>query len=645
MKKSLIIEIFDISDIKRISFREDINGLRAIAVLSVVFYHADFFFVKGGWLGVDIFFVISGYLISNIIISELNEQNFTFRNFYLKRVRRILPALISIILISLPFAYWLLTPGAVKEFSKSTLSSVFFYSNYYFQNLDFYNAEPTKQMPLLHTWSLSIEEQFYIIFPILCLLIFKSAKKYFVVYLSVLLLISIFLNSTTSELLKFYQIQYRGWELLLGSLTMIVQNKIKINNLSYIGIAFITYSLLYFDDSIVTLNSIEPRIVALLGTSMMLINSGDNFVTKMLSTRYISRVGQYSYSLYLIHQPLFAFYFVYRNKYFDTSKDVSLFILFIVLFILSYINWKFVEVKFQIIKLKKLFLILFICIFVILLFITISEFTNGFEYRFSHVPENVLFYSLNTNLYPSEQEIKNFNNFCVNDRKKESLLIIGDSNINTFTYTLFREYKNLSCNFEIEVVYNPAGRCLLSQQTDSTGEVFECSDQYFEEFLKKIRSRDASILAIGRFDAWLLDFKGGQDVYCKSCDYKKVYANRLNEISKASKKLYLVEPIPVYPIRVADSYLNKNHEWGEEITISYSSWLNYISETKYFLDDINLINTQRLSPEEVFCNSEVDKCYASSSSEIYYSDTNHLTVEGNMLLIDYIFSNILENNN
>ena len=119
----------NISRIQRIQFRKDINGLRAIAVLAVVFYHAEIELFKGGWLGVDIFFVISGYLISNIIISELNEQSFTLKNFYLKRARRILPALFSTLFLIMPFAYFLLTPKALKEYADSMLASIFFFSN------------------------------------------------------------------------------------------------------------------------------------------------------------------------------------------------------------------------------------------------------------------------------------------------------------------------------------------------------------------------------------------------------------------------------------------------------------------------------------------------------------------------------------
>src|SRR5210317_2544570 len=167
-----IYKLTDISSIKRISFRQDINGLRAIAVLAVVFYHAELELFKGGWLGVDIFFVISGFLISNIITSELNRGTFSFYSFYKRRTKRIIPALFSVILFSFIPSYFLLTPKALNEYISSVISSIFFYSNIYFSNLDFYNAEPVKFMPLLHTWSLSVEEQFYLLLPALLVVLY-----------------------------------------------------------------------------------------------------------------------------------------------------------------------------------------------------------------------------------------------------------------------------------------------------------------------------------------------------------------------------------------------------------------------------------------------------------------------------------------
>ena len=161
-------------NILRISYRNEINGLRAIAVISVVLYHAGYEQFNGGWLGVDIFFVISGYLISNIILSELHKGDFSFKTFYMRRVKRILPALFSTLVFTAPISYWLLTPKGMTEYLESVFASIFFYANYFFQNLDFYTAEPTKYMPLLHTWSLAIEEQFYLIFPLLCFIIYKS---------------------------------------------------------------------------------------------------------------------------------------------------------------------------------------------------------------------------------------------------------------------------------------------------------------------------------------------------------------------------------------------------------------------------------------------------------------------------------------
>ena len=221
----------DISRISRIGFRNDINGLRAIAVLAVVFYHADFEIFKGGWLGVDIFFVISGYLISNIIISQLNDNTFTFKNFYLRRAKRILPALFTTLLLTIPFAYILLTPKATFEYIKSFIASLFFYANYYFQNLDFYIAESTKLMPLIHTWSLSIEFVFFI---------FKYFKKYFTLIIGFFIFASIYLNTIYNESSKFYRLEFRIWE-LLGALVMILSSNIKIKRLEIIGFGLMLF--------------------------------------------------------------------------------------------------------------------------------------------------------------------------------------------------------------------------------------------------------------------------------------------------------------------------------------------------------------------------------------------------------------------
>ena len=208
---NLILKLFDISKIKEYLL-EDINGLRAIAVLSVVFYHADIEFFKGGWLGVDVFFVISGYLISNVILSELNEDKFSFESFYLRRIKRIFPGLFFVLTLTIPFAYFLLSPKAMNEYLESLLATILFYSNFHFQNLDFYISESTKVMPLIHSWSLAIEEQFYILFPLLTVLVYKNLRQYFTLVIIFLTTFSIYINTLIQESYKFYQLQFRAWE-------------------------------------------------------------------------------------------------------------------------------------------------------------------------------------------------------------------------------------------------------------------------------------------------------------------------------------------------------------------------------------------------------------------------------------------------
>ena len=456
MKK--VLNYLDVSKVERISFRNDINGLRAIAVLAVVFYHAEFRLFSGGWLGVDIFFVISGYLISNIIISELNSDKFSFKDFYLRRIKRILPGLFSVLLLTIPIAYWLLTPKAMLEYSSSLISSVFFYANYFFQNLDFYTAEPSRLMPLLHTWSLAIEEQFYLIFPLFCFLLFKFIKNYKGFIILITLLISIYLNSLTPELIKFYQIQFRAWELLLGGLVMIIENKVSIKHSGKIGLFLVFLSMFYFDSQILTINSIEPRIISNFGVSLILLSKNSPSIDRFLSNKLISFIGLCSYSIYLIHQPLFAFFEIFKKRYSLLGGIEYRWLLLIALFFLSYLNWKYVEKVFQNISIKKLFLYLFISIFIILMFSFFSFNNNGFKDRYSYVPDEVLFYSFNYNIYPNSFDTSNYefknkdcsyelgsSKYCkwYNQNQDKNIYLLGDSQSNALAVSFLIEFEVL----------------------------------------------------------------------------------------------------------------------------------------------------------------------------------------------------------
>ena len=175
----------------KLSYRAEIDGLRAIAVVSVILYHAqmvlfgrDWF--EGGFIGVDIFFVISGYLITRIILAELESKgSFSFLNFYERRARRILPMLFVVVITAFTYGFFTLLPNEIKELSLSSLFSILFTSNFYFFDITTeYGAESSLLKPMLHTWSLGIEEQFYLFFPILAIVAYKFFRKHFLTILS-----------------------------------------------------------------------------------------------------------------------------------------------------------------------------------------------------------------------------------------------------------------------------------------------------------------------------------------------------------------------------------------------------------------------------------------------------------------------------
>ena len=320
----------------KLKYRPEIDGLRAIAVTAVILYHAQIKIFghqtfKGGFIGVDIFFVISGYLITSIILKEvISTGSFSFKYFYKRRIRRILPALLFLMISFLPVAWIYLVPSSFLDFSKSILYSLGLSSNFYFHYTgQQYGAESGLLKPFLHTWSLSVEEQFYVLYPLALLIIFKYFKKYLIYFLIIGFLISLGLADWASKnhpSFNFYFLPTRVWELLAGSIlayfeiTNGYRCKYKILNLILpsFGLLLIVHSIIFFDENIFhpSFYTMSP----IIGVCLIIWFSNRNeIVTSLLSSKIFVGTGLLSYSLYLWHYPIFAFA---RVKYFDYEDGI-----------------------------------------------------------------------------------------------------------------------------------------------------------------------------------------------------------------------------------------------------------------------------------------------------------------------------------
>jgi len=455
----------------KLKYRPEIDALRAIAVMAVIIYHAKIYFLgnlilPGGFLGVDIFFVISGYLISSLIFRELVEtKSFSFKNFYERRARRILPALFLVILVSIPFAWKYILPTSFVDYAKSILYSIGFGSNFYFYlSGQLYGAESGLLKPLLHTWSLAIEEQYYIVFPLLFLIIYNYFKNKIIIIIFTIAISSLIFSEYLTEVnasLNFYILLSRSWELLIGTLIFLLEffkkkKTINIYNNFFIlgGLMLIMSSFFLFEsaDGHPNIKSIYP----IMGVSLVIyFSSAEVFVTRLLSNRIIVGVGLISYSLYLWHYPIFAFS---RIAYFTKNIfDYSLVAL--ALFILSILTYFFIEKPFRSKKKinLKYFLLILLSVSIFLITISLSIIKNkGFEYRF---PSDGKF-NLDNLKYTEQVRLKKYElgnpSFISEDKKK--ILIFGNSHGRDF-FNMFALNRELFPKYEFSMM-DGQFRCL-----------------------------------------------------------------------------------------------------------------------------------------------------------------------------------------
>ena len=331
-------------------YRAEIDGLRALAVIPVILFHAGFELFGGGFVGVDVFFVISGYLITTILIEDIINKRFNIINFYERRARRILPALTVVSFISVIFAWILLPDSYLKRMGDATMGVSAFVSNIVFWLQTNYFSEAAELQPLMHTWSLAVEEQYYILFPIFLILTWRFGKKS-VFWIIILMTVISFLISEwgwrNNARANFYLAPTRAWELFAGSIAaFIVQNRgIKSNNLiASIGLIAVFYSFLFYNSStpFPSVYTLVPVVGVVL---IVLYADSKTIVAKLLGNKTLVGIGLISYSAYLWHQPLFAFTRHAANQI-HIGYELR-FLLIFATFAMAYLSWKYIEKPFR----------------------------------------------------------------------------------------------------------------------------------------------------------------------------------------------------------------------------------------------------------------------------------------------------------
>ena len=339
-----------------IKYRKDIDGLRAVAVILVLIYHAFPKILTGGFVGVDVFFVISGYLITSIILSEMKKNEFSIKEFYRRRIDRIYPSLLAVLISSYAFGWFVLLPDEYGQHGKLIAASSVFLTNVaLFMGSGYFDISSTLK-PLLHLWSLGIEEQFYLIFPVALLLLYKRNCNIFF-WLTLVAIVSFSINLIAIDADKvFYLPYYRLWELLSGSLLAIrkIESKNNLENTkniqSVVGLLLILIPALTF-----TPESTFPgwmMSLPIAGTCLI-ISAGERSIINsfVLSSRFFVYIGIISYPLYLWHWPLLSFTFIIYGQH---QHFLLLILLLFASFILAALTYQFIEKPLRSIRSWKL---------------------------------------------------------------------------------------------------------------------------------------------------------------------------------------------------------------------------------------------------------------------------------------------------
>ena len=621
---------------KFLYYRPEVNGLRGIAVLGAVFYHAEiilgnFRIFPGGFLGVDVFIVISGYLMTAIISKEYRATNtFSFKNYYKRRIRRLLPALLVVIFFTSIASYFILLPSLFEDFIKSVLASIFFFSNFFFHySGQAYGAQVLSEIPLLHTWSLSLEEQFYIVYPTILLGLVIYLKKRIEIILIIGILLSVIFASIITvnhQSFNYYMLPSRAWEFLFGALLGVKLDQINSNEnkktkqfLALIGFIVLLLSFALFDDS-----NFHPSYLTLIpvtATYLIIQNtSEDSLINKVLSIPALIFIGLISYSFYLWHHPIFSF-----AKILDIGQE-SIWIKTLIIFIsilLGFITYKFIEKPFRnegekVFNLGKISS-LGLCIVIIIITLNFSiNFQKNNHPKIAQELFKKTWFTTKQYFKPCFQRKTFFCSFN-EDEKNPTVFLVGDSIMASIQEDLKTNLIKRDINF---IPMTNAGCDFLEIDNGIT-----CNKKILNNRLKKIDEKLGSTII---FHLNYIQAKD-DDVFFKESFLEKIYFY-LNK----DYNIILIYPIPHMDknvsIEIEKNLLNKKNKI-DFVNIDFQRYSQESEKIFTLFDALNHKNLYKVYPHTKLCNTHLlRKCVGNTQNEIYYVDKLHLSNEGSKLI-------------
>lgn len=629
-------------------FRADLHGLRGIAVVIAVVFHIAPQLIPGGFIALDIFFVMSGYLITGILLASIKNNEFSFKEFYRRRILRILPVINVVIISSLIVGHFLLLPPDLLGLAESGVTSMLSVANIYFAyNLDTsYFAPESLHIPLLHLWSMGVEEQFYILWPLFVLFFVKRrATTLFVLATSAIVVCSIIYAQSilaTRPMEAYYLLQSRGGALALGALAMLASSNLKQRNMVLPETSLWLGWLVIFVFLFVLEKQAYPgysSILPLLGISLLLI-AGDNktsIITKVLASKWLVFLGAISYSLYLWHWPILSFY----RYLFGT--DLSLTegaVLFLISVGVGYFSYKFIETPMRKSRLtfglafsSMLLLPVLLSLFIYYFFIQ----TNGFggysksEYKASYFALKRI--DRNTTEYHYICQHKRVELFhlkeercLINETKEPKVLLWGDSNAAHFVGFLGELSIAWGGGFR-NIAHSGCAPILFDVERSSpTGREEDCTHS-IESVRSEILNYDTIILAAG----W--------SIYVdQNADFMEALKDTINFLSKAGKKVLIIGQIPNLPS------FDRNCEYKaikfELLDCMKQSEKIGIPEEKnnQIIEDLvrNISGTEYFDLNNLLCLNGTCNAYL-NEFQVYY-DYRHLSNEGSWKLGKYFTS-------